>query len=64
MHANKNVAGMISNEPVIILEDDVEFLPVIREVANDVEDFVAGYRVRSVTVWAVSHFLVFLRLIL
>lgn len=43
-HANKNVSGMISNEPVIILEDDVEFLPIIREVASDVEDFVTGYR--------------------
>ena len=43
-HANKNVSKMISDEPVIILEDDVEFLPVIREVASDVEDFVIGYR--------------------
>ena len=43
-HANKNVSRMISNEPVIILEDDVEFLPIIRELANDVEDFVIGYQ--------------------
>lgn len=43
-HANKIVSRMISNQPVIILEDDVEFLPVIREVASDVEDFVMGYR--------------------
>lgn len=43
-HANKYVSGMISNEPVIILEDDVEFLPVIKEIASEVEDFVIGYR--------------------